>query len=363
MTSTAPINFILANQWSQRPHGHGQSELTLVKKFLLENGQNAVILSTSSDFGDYQIELKDSWVSRLPTKLQRGVLFRRGNHLALKSQCKSWVSTIKHLTTSSTNHPRLCLTSSSLFELASCLKFLQDPFILHCRLTHFDGSFLSLRKNSDLILTALKSGRLKLAVETADAAESFEKITGWAIPVVFPAQGLMSPSLKDLRRQKNLGIFWPLTSYASIPEVETFLNAIPLNLPVSIRLPHRISQRDLSAIPPGWRFVEHGISLSQYVEEISRLDFVILPHNNYVSKGSGLAFEFISLGIPILTHCSNAFIRDIPTTVLLHTFNDFTVEEIRKGVQRLVATEIVDAQTEAKRIRGLVGQTWQAFLD
>jgi hypothetical protein len=183
------------------------------------------------------------------------------------------------------------------------------------------------------------------------------------VQVVLPAQGLTQSKSRNLDARKSLGLLWPLTSYAAVSEVETFLNALPPDVPVCIRLPHRISQKELSISSQYWHFLEHGISEIQYFNEISALDFVVLPHNGYIRKGSGLAFEFISLGIPILTHHSNAFIKDIPPTKLLHTFEEFTVEKIRMGIRALVTTEIHSTQNEAEKIRDYVGQTWRVFLD
>ena len=362
MTSNAPINYILANQWSHRSHGHGQAELTLIKNLLLESDHNAVILSTAADFGDYFIDSKVNWVSKIPTKFQRGFFFREKNQFAIRSQCESWVYALNHLSESFLTPTTLLVTSSSFLEVAFLLNHLQYPNQLLCRITHFDESFLNSKKNSDLILSCLTNGRLKLAVETCDAAESFKNITGRDVQVVLPAQGLMRARSRNLGSDKTLGLLWPLTSYASVSEVETFLNALPQDVQVCIRLPHRISKEELSVSSDSWRFLGHGISHLEYSDQIQGLDFVLLPHNGYIRKGSGLAFEFISLGIPILTHYANAFIRDIPPTNLLHTFQDFSVDSIRQGIRNVFASEIVDSQTEAGKIRDYVVKTWKNFL-
>jgi hypothetical protein len=363
VTSESSINFLLANQWSHRPHGHGQTELALVKNFILEGGQNAVILSRNNQFGDYQVESKTRRATKIPGKFQRGPLFRRNNRIALEDQCESWVSALNYFSKNFPIPSRLMITSSSFLEVKSCLEHLQGSGQLFCRLTHFDESFLSSKKNSDLILSALAKGQLKLAVETNDARQAFVNITGRDVRVVLPAQGLTRSKSSNQESRKTLGLLWPLTSYASVSEVETFLNALPPDVPVCIRLPHRISRTELSVSSREWHFLEHGVSEIQYFNEISALDFVVLPHNGYFQKGSGLAFEFISLGIPILTHYSNAFIKDIPATKLLLTFEDFTVEKIRMGIQALVTIDIHSTKSEAEKIRDHVGQTWRAFLD
>lgn len=363
MTSKVLVNYILANQWSHRSHGHGQAELTLIKNMLLESGHKPMILSTAPDFGDYFIDSKVNWVSKIPSKFQRGFFFREKNQFALRSQCESWVYVLNHLSERFLTPTKLLVTSSSFLEVALLLSHLQYPNQLLCRITHFDESFLNSKKNSDLILSCIANGRLRLAVETSDAAESFKKITGSDVQIVLPAQGLMRARSSNRGSNKTLGLLWPLTSYATVSEVETFLNALPQDLQVCIRLPHRISKEELSISSDCWSFLGHGISHLEYSDQILGLDFVLLPHNGYIQKGSGLAFEFISLGIPILTHYSNAFIRDIPATSLLHTFQDFTVDSIRQGIRNLFASKILDSQTEARKIRDYVVKTWQDFLD
>jgi hypothetical protein len=363
VTSGSSINFILANQWSHRPHGHGQTELAHVKSFLLETGQQAVVLSRDGQFGDYKIDSKDRWASKLPKRLQRGPLFRRNNNLALKDQCESWVTALNYFAEISSTSPRLLITSSSFVEVKACLEILEESDLLFCRITHFEESFLSSKKNLDFIVSAIKKGRLKLAVETSDAAQAFTRITGEAVQVVLPAQGLILPRARNRASRKTLGLLWPLTSYAPVSEVENFLNALPKNINVCIRLPHRISKDELSSSSQDWHFLEHGVSELEYLGEISALDFVVLPHNGYFQKGSGLAFEFVSLGIPLLTHYANSFIKDIPNTILLNTFEDFNVDEIRQKISSLVRIEIKDSKSEAEKIRRKVRQSWSSFLD
>ena len=353
----------LANQWSSRPHGHGQSELELVKTLIMEFGIQVEVLSQSASFGDEYIGHLGSPFEYLPQKLIRGPIYRWSERTAQNRLVKKWFSRLSDEGYPIPHQKSFVLTSSSFNEVETSLKRLTPGIDFYCRITHYQESKIANTKFLGNLMSALERRTLSIAFETHDAMSNFSRYSKMEFPVVAPAQGLGVNFTNGSGKDFSLGVIWPLTSYASIEDVETTLSVIPQDISVLVRLPHRIHQNDLSMNFSKWSFMQHGLSFEEYRRSLSQVKTVFLPHEGYVMKGSGLVFEFMSSGIPVLAHNKNAFVRDLEHEKMLITFDSFERSELSGKLSALLSYDPKQTSLDADCLRDTIRNSWVDFLN
>jgi hypothetical protein len=213
-----------------------------------------------------------------------------------------------------------------------------------------------------LIEQAVSNGELKLAFETKSAIEKFRNVTKVESHLVPPAQGLNFTGSHNVTLTSRIGIIWPLTAYPEILQVQQIINCLPINENFLIRLPHRITKSDLGDNNLDWTFIPHGLSEGEFLSVLSSLDVCILPHREYLLKGSGLAYQLVSKGIPIITHKANAFVRDLQPTPLLITYETATLSVFRELLKRAQNIDLNFRRQESRRISKSVLNSWANFL-
>ncbi len=363
METKSVSKYYLTNQWSSRPHGHGQSELELAKTLIMKFGIQVEVLSQSASFGDEFIGELRSPFEFLPEKLIRGPIYRWKERSAQNWLVKEWFSRLNNETNSIPLQKSFVLTSSSFEEIEASLKRLSPEIDFYCRITHYQESQIANTKFLRTLMNAVEEQIIHLAFETNDAMLNFSNYSNVEFPVVGPAQGLCDNFTYGIGKVFSLGVIWPLTSYASIEDVEKTLLAIPQDISVLVRLPHRIHQNDLSMTNSKWIFMRHGLSFEEYRQSLSQVKTVFLPHEGYVMKGSGLVFEFLASGIPVLAHNKNAFVRDLEHEKMLVTFDSFERSQLSSKISALLSHDPKQTSLDAEILRATIRNSWVDFLN
>lgn len=356
-------NYVLVNQWIARFQGHGRSELRAVKMQLSARGHFAQIISPHSDFGDLVFKVPFGRLNLLPQWVIRGPIYRFHSRFRTKMLIRSWMKVCAKIHSKLETRVDLVVTSSSFFELFELLKVNAPGVVIHCRITHVDFRFLMHMNHLKLMENALVEKRLVLAFETSQALSKFREISTLNAKIVPPAQGIDHGAWWQPAVGLAIGLIWPLTAYPSVEEVEDFLRCLPEECSAIIRLPHRIKESSINVTSPNWKFMPHDLNDDKYLQFFEDIGVCILPHNNYHFKGSGLAYQLISMGIPVIAIRDNAFVDDLLQYSLMIPVEKLNPENIKEATLRALKISANERESQAHNLIKQVSTAWADFLN
>jgi hypothetical protein len=342
---------LLTNQWTEYPHGHARTELRLVKELLEERGIRSEILSNSSEFGD--LYSKTRCFSRLiPKKIIRGPLYRFKVKFDESEKSRTWQSELSHR---APLYP-LVVTSGFWSQLLNALNKSGINRIWF-RLISPPAKCLASAPEIQLVLEAIRSGRLFLGVETTDGLNYLNSHFGINAKLVPPITSVT----KDVIKGNRVGIIWSVTDPATISEIKSELSYFDPK-EILVKLPIGIDPKELDNMPNGIEVIPNGISDDCFSAQIEKLDFAYLPHKDYLLRGSGLITSLLGSGVVVFTHANNSFVQDFSFSTLLIPINENDMKaKIFKA--KVFALKEIDRKAEADKVNMFVNAKWLDFLD
>jgi hypothetical protein len=340
----------LYNPWTNIKHGHARSELIMAKKLLIENDYSCEILSTSLEFGDSQININNNRSFDIPKWLQRGPIFRFSNKRYKKQEAKSLLDYLK---LNSGNMPYQVVITSARSDLLSLVK--EDGLgkvdfkIRLIELPKSKESIFELRDIADL-------PNVLLAIETSDASAALEKLGIRNVLTVPPIQGLIPEDSRTLG--KRVGLLWPVSYEETEYDFRLLMDSIR-DFEAIVRLPGNFEGKATRNRYRGHVYIDRGISEQEFNAYISQIRIAILPHRNYIFRGSGLAAILAGSGATILAFKSNSFFKDIASYSIIDELDKlFTT---RNAISSRLDQEL-SAPVIRSNYKSWTQKRWEEFL-
>ena len=352
--------FVITNKWTHLSHGHARDELVRVQKYLDLNGVGNEILSNDSSFGDTFALRKFVFLEKIPHNLNRSFIFRISNNIIDKDIRRTWE---KYVQVNENSHKSFVVTSGTIQDLI----FLVNSSIMSkifIRLTHLEGLSELSPVNLKSICEGIRLQKLHLAIETIDGCDKFFAETGIKTLWVPPAQGIFFaenfyPSA--IKKRTKVGIFWPITSRPSIKSILNFLENIEGRNTV-VRLPPHTDRTEIKKRFPALEIVENGLDFEAFEEVTSEISRAILPHTSYINRGSGLAYFFLSKGVPLLVDESNSFIKEIYLSNLVTSISYRNLDSSAHVIKRFLHDNRMMNLISTKLFSIGVSDRWKNFL-
>lgn len=293
---------LLFNPWTNALHGHARNELNIAKNLYKEAGVNSEIISLNENYGDIFIETSRSFISKLPSVIKRGVIYKQSKKTENKVTAKSLNVFLKEVRE---NSPVvLVITSCKPSDLAMFDHIDLQNIDLRIRLISPPVKMLEIK----IFKRLLSRSNVLICFETTDGTIEAKKYVSVNLFTVPPIQALAP--IKSDDSDRKVGIYWPVAYFEEEIEVRNLLRIFS-NESCIIRLPGNVRQSIFGEEFPQNIYVERGISDSLFYKYVENTKLAILPHKGYKLRGSGLAAIFAGLGIPILADKENSFFPDI----------------------------------------------------
>jgi len=353
-------NFVITNKWTHLSHGYARDELVRVQRYLKLHGAENKILSNDSSFGDILALRKFVFLEKIPHNLNRSIIFRTSNNILDKDIRRTWKNYFK---VKENSHKSFVVTSGTIRDLIFLVNS-STMLKIFIRLTHLEG----LSELSPEILKSICEGirlqKFHLAIETIDGCDKFFAETGIKTSWVPPAQGIFFaenfyPSA--INKRNKIGIFWPITSRPSIKSIMNFLENIEGRNTV-VRLPPHTDSTEIKKRFPALEIVSNGLDFEAFEEATSEISRVILPHTSYINRGSGLAYFFLSKGVPLLVDESNSFLKEIYLSNLVTSISYKNLDSSAHVIKRFLHDDHMMNQINTKLFSRGVSDKWKNFL-
>lgn len=351
-----PRKFV-TNPWTKIPHGHARTELIAVRDLLKVKQLESSILSETDDFGDVLVENDDLLIKSQLFKMNPlYTIFRFWNTR------KYFKATINKFKVVAETGDDLIISSVNFeqFVIAAVFFGRQDLYIrvFNCPA----GNLSKVQKN--LLKHFLKKQRFSIGSETQEIANWFQENLDLGTQIVPPLnklgnQNMTVRNISDISQQRNIGIFYPVTSKVDIEEFKKIISifhAEDVHVKFPIEIPINLNYENL-------KIIKNGISDFELNEIIMDMDAIILMNHNYINRGSGLLTLCMSLGKIIYVFDDNNFVSSYKEKYPLISVRDaYQIDEHHKlnGLRDVDKKKLKHLSRDFVKY---VDKSWEIFLN
>jgi hypothetical protein len=299
------MDIILSNTWTYARHGHAQHELKKIEEFLLKTGTTSRIVRLEEVFrkqppyislGLLGHKLKLDHRKVFKEIIDRNLLWDLARRV--EEECNSH-SVIKQ--------KRIAFLSCRYKQIPELCKKLNKKMDYRFRLLDSPKSRNEWQSFAKFITSFSKT--TYLGWEDFESSEAASEFLSKSLHVPNSYSLERSEMSHDSRRQ-FVGVFWPIASGDGPREVHALLEALE-GIPIKVRLPSNVDKSSLGVFGKGIEYINRNMSDRKYVEQLHTIAVGILPHKNYLNRGSGYASYFATNRIPFFARSSNTFVREL----------------------------------------------------
>jgi len=348
----------ITNPWTKVPHGHARTELIALKHLMKANRQDCSIISDTEDFGDLLLEGNDDpWIKLKIFNMNPLYTIRR-----LWKIQRSLNATIEKFRLVSKSDDDLIFSSVNFEQFIIAAVFF-NQYELWIRVFSCPSRRLS-KFQRILVKKFLKTQNFRIGTETKEIANWFKDNLDIRTQIVPPLnrlrnQGTSKENSANFSLQRNIGVFYPVTSSVIVEELQEIIN-IFRDEEVKVKFPTNVPK----GLPhSGIKTINNGISDDELSSCIKSLDAVILMNHNYVNRGSGLLTLCMSLGKIIYVFDDNNFVNSYKEIYpLINVQNTSEIAEHYK-FNGFVGNDKEKFKKIGEDFVEYVNTSWETFLD
>jgi hypothetical protein len=348
-----PPNISLSNTWTYTKHGHAQHELRKIEEFLLGNGISSRIVRLEGvlenqppyiSLGLLGHKLKLDHRKVFKGIIDRKLLWDLARRIEVANDSYSYA-----------HHRRIAFLSCRYNQILEICKKLNRNFEYRFRLLDCPKSKDEWKSFANFISSF--SNKINLGWEDYETSEVASEFLGNSIHVP-NAYSLERSEMSKRSRRRYVGVFWPIASGDGPREVHSFLEELE-GIPIKVKLPSNVDKRSLGALGKSIEYIKSNMSDYDYIQELHTIAVGILPHKNYLNRGSGYASYFATNGIPFFARPSNTFVSELSEFTDIHEYSDSATPRMAE-VLALLDGQIIPRQR--RDYYEYSSQQWRMFL-